>query len=170
MKKSIIGFLVLALPGLSVWGEPGAGVGTTLFAQGHSRLSLTGGYGSVNSKGYGVLGLGAGYYLLDGLEAGVDGEAWVGSKPHIYTVSPEVRYVLAQMEYKPYIGGFFKRTFYDTLTNLNSAGGRAGILTPLGERSYLTAGLVYEKFFNCNSATYGSCEQTYPEIGFSFTY
>jgi len=37
-----------------------------------------------------------GYYLLDGLEAGLDGEAWLGSKPHLYAASPEVRYVFYQ--------------------------------------------------------------------------
>ncbi len=161
---------LLLIPSRGTWGDSGAGVGTTLFARGQTRLSATVGYGSVNSKDYGVLGLGAGYFLADGLETGIDGEAWVGSKPHIYTLSPEVRYVVTDMEYKPYVGGFFKRTFYDTLTNLNSAGARAGLLTPVGSRSYLTFGLVYEKFFNCDSTLYGSCSQTYPEISFSFAY
>ena len=65
------------------WGQ----VGASLFQQGNTRLSVNGGYGSFQSKDYVILGLGAGYYLWKGFEAGVDGEAWMGSKPHIYELS-----------------------------------------------------------------------------------
>lgn len=148
-----------------------AGVGTELFGQGRMRLSVSGGYGELNNNGYGVLGVGVGYYLLNGLEAGLDGEAWLGSKPHIYTASPEVRYVIQGMgQFLPYVGGFYKRSFYDTLAPLDSAGGRAGLITILSPRTYVSFGLVFEKFFQCDSNLYGSCSQTYPEIGFAFSY
>jgi hypothetical protein len=161
--------VTLLFPGLQARGEIGAG--TTLFARGQTRLSLTAGYGSLNDKDYAVLGLGAGYYLLDGLEAGVDGEAWLGSKPHLYTISPEARYVLFQtQQFKPYIGGFYKRTFYDSLTNRDSAGARAGVISSLSDHAYLSAGLVYEHFFHCDSSVYSTCSQVYPEIGLSFSY
>src|SRR6266436_7481161 len=76
----------------------------TVFAQGKSRLSVSGGYGTWNNQDYGIVGLGAGYFLADGLEAGLDGEAWLGSKPHLYSVSPEVRYTFFQMDsFKPYV-------------------------------------------------------------------
>ena len=146
-------------------------VGASVFSQGHTRLSVGAGYGSFNNKDYFILGLGAGYYLFDGLEAGVSGEGWMGSKPHIYKVSPELTYVLYQWgQWKPYLGAFYRHTFYDTLTDLDSAGARAGVITPLSERLYLSAGLVYESFFHCDKAVYTDCSLVYPELGISFSY
>jgi hypothetical protein len=147
-----------------------AQVGTT-YSQGKSRLSLTAGYGSWDDRDYAVIGAGAGYYLLDGLEVGVDGDAWVGSKPQFYSVSPEARYILNYSEsFKPYIGGFYKRTFYSSLEDLNSAGGRAGLVSPIGEHTHLSAGVVFEKFFECDEDIYDSCTRVYPELSISFSY
>ncbi len=148
-----------------------AEAGAAIFAQGRTRLSVAAGYGVWNDKDYGIVGVGAGYYLMDGLEAGLDGEAWLGAKPHLYSVSPEVRYTFFNFEsYKPYMGGFYKRSLYDTLRPLDSVGGRVGLAMPLGEHAYLSGGIVYEHYFNCNSSTYGTCSQTYPEIGLAFVY
>ena len=148
-----------------------ADVGATIFAQGKTRLTVSGGYGAWNNRDYGIIGLGGGYNVMDGLEAGVDGEAWLGSKPHLYSVSPEVRYTLFQMEsFKPYVGGFYRRTTYDVLKPLDSAGVRAGVVTPLSENAALSAGVVYESYFHCDTAVYTDCSQTYPEIGISFVY
>jgi hypothetical protein len=143
----------------------------TIFAQGKTRLSVSGGYGTWNNNSYGIVGLGAGYYLMDGLEAGVDGEAWLGSKPHLYSVSPEAQYTFYQWDqFKPYVGGFYRRSMYDVLKPLDSAGVRAGLVTPLSEHAYVSAGIVYENYFHCDSAVYNTCSQTYPEIGLAFVY
>jgi hypothetical protein len=145
--------------------------GEAAFSQGRSRLSLTGGYASVDEKSYLVLGAGAGYYLKDGLEAGLDGQAWLGSKPNIYAVSPEMRYIfLRDQTTRPYFGGFYKRTFYSGLDPLSSAGGRAGIVTSMSDNAFLSAGIVYEHYFDCSTGIYGRCNQTYPELGLSFSY
>jgi len=158
---------LVALSSGPTWGDGAA----TIFAQGKTRLSVSAGYGSWNNNDYGIVGLGAGYYLIDGLEAGVDGEAWLGSKPHLYSASPEVQYTFYQFEsFKPYVGGFYKRSIYDILKPLDSAGVRAGLVTPLGEHTYVSFGLVYENYFNCSTAVYSSCSQTYPEIGLAFVY
>lgn len=168
MKRTPL-LIVMALWPLST--SPATAQVGGYFEQGRTRFSLTAGYGSLNEKNYGVVGVGAGYYFLEGLEAGVDGEAWIGNKPHIYTVSPETRYILNYSEaFKPYLGGFVKRTFYDDLPNRNSAGGRAGFISPLGTRTYLSAGLVYEKIFDCDKNLYDSCTLVYPEVGLSFSY
>ena len=148
------------------------GVDLPFFDQGSKRLSLEAGYGSFNSQGYFILGVGGGYYILKDLEAGVDGEVWMGSSPGIYTLSPRLTYVLPlESRWKPYVGGFYKRTFYSSgFDDLNSAGGRIGVLTPGVARSYLSAGVVFEQYLSCNSAVYGSCSQVYPELGVGLSF
>jgi hypothetical protein len=168
-SRSCASIALLALAGAQAWSQVSAG--TNLFAGGRTRLSLTGAYGRANDQNYGVVGLGAGYFLMDGLEAGVDGEAWFGAKPRIYKVSPSLTYVLRDVaEFKPYLGGFYRHTFYEDLADLDSAGGRAGVAMPLGPHAYLTAGLVYESYFHCDKAVYVRCSETYPEFGISFSY
>lgn len=148
------------------------GAGSNIFSQGHTRLSIGGGYGSFHDRDYGIVDVGAGYYILDGLEAGLDGEAWLGSKPHIYSASPQLTYVLPlEFQWKPYVGGFYRRTFYDShYKDINSVGGRAGAVGAINEHLYATAGLVYEKLFKCDSTLYTSCSQVYPELGLAFSY
>jgi len=153
-------------------GNAQVGVEKSLFGQGNTRIAASGGYASFNHNDYFVLGLGAGYYLWDGLEAGVSGETWVGSKPTIYTLSPQLNYFLpVELQWKPYLGGFYKKTFYQTdFSNLDSVGARAGFAIPLASHAYATAGAVYEKFLNCDSSIYANCSQTYPEFGVSLSY
>jgi hypothetical protein len=167
LKPLIFGAALLCLTFDFAWSQEGE----TLFQQGQTRLSVEGGYGSFDNNNYLILGAGVGYYVWNGLEAGLDSDAWIGSKPHVYEVSPRLTYVFYQFErWKPYIGGFYRRTFYDTLSDLNSAGARAGLITALGPRSYLSAGLVYENYFNCNTAVYSSCSEVYPELGIGFNF
>lgn len=68
------------------------------------------------------------------------------------------------------VGGLYKHTFYDTLKDRDSAGGRAGLTTPISEHAYLSAGVVYESYFSCNSSLYDKCSQVYPEFSLSFSY
>ena len=154
----------------TAWGQVSAGAG--FFERGRTRLSVTAGYGSFNDKDYAVLGLGAGYYLWDGLEAGLEGESWVGNAPRIYKVSPQITYVFYELEaFKPYIGGVYRHTFFDqSLSDADSGGGRAGIIVPLSPHTYLGAGVVYERFFHCDRNVSGTCSQTYPEVSFAISY
>src|SRR4051812_47780655 len=48
-------------------------------ARGRSRLSLGAGWGSADNGSYVLLTAGLGYFLMKGLEAGLDGEAWLGN-------------------------------------------------------------------------------------------
>ncbi len=169
MKKQL-GLFIVLMALITLTNSAQALVGAA-FGQGRTRFSLNGGYGSFNDRSYGVIGLGAGYYVLDGWDVGMSGEAWVGDKPHIYAVSPEVRYVITSWEsFKPYIGAFYKRTFYDDFDPMNSIGGRAGLVSPLAEHTYLTFGVVAEKMYDCNETLYDDCNQVYPELGISFAY
>jgi hypothetical protein len=82
-----------------------AGAAASLFQQGRTQLSLGAGYGNFNNNGYFVADLGGGYYLLDGLEAGLDGEAWLGSQPQIYINSGGARVgLIFPLSPKAYLG------------------------------------------------------------------
>lgn len=144
-----------------------------LFRQGAVELSVGGGYGTFNDRGYLVVLLGGAYYLRDGLSAGATGEAWTGSHPQVYSVSPQVRYVCldSTWRYKPYLGAFYRRTAYSRgLEPLDSGGARAGLVVPLSARAYLAAGAVYEHYFRCDRGVYSSCDSLYPELDLSFTF
>jgi hypothetical protein len=165
--KRFSSFVVLVLlAGQSAFAQVGAG-----FGAGRSRFSLSAGYSGVDDRHYTIVGAGAGYYFFEGFEAGIDGEAWMGDKPHIYAISPGLKYVVTTLpSFKPYVGGFYKRTFYDDLPNLDAAGARGGVISPLNENLYLSAGLVYEKVFDCDLALYDSCSRVYPELGVSVSF
>ena len=146
---------------------------TALFQRGRVELSAGGGYGVYNSESYLLLALGGGYYVLDGLSVGVVGEAWLGSQPQIFDVSPQARYIFldSSWRYKPYVGVFYRRTAYNHLYSpLDSAGGRAGIVYPFTKQAYLTGDLAYEHYFNCSTNVNPQCDIVYPEIGLEFSF
>lgn len=144
-----------------------------LFRRGRLEFSAGGGYGVGDGKSYLILALGGGYYLRDGLSAGLSSEAWLGSQPQAYDVSPQVRYVFlgSSWRYKPYAGIFYRRTFYNRLFSpLDSVGGRAGLVFPLSAQAYLTGGAAYEHYFNCSPSVYAGCDSVYPEVGLEFSF
>ena len=137
------------------------------FAQGKVRVGFYGGAGSTLGNTYAILGGGAGFYLLDGLEAGLDYEAWIGSSPSIQKVTPQLRYVVWQLgNMKPYAGLFWRRTFMgDNWSDFNSWGTRAGLAYQQG-RSYVAIGFVYERFLETDDIRFTENSQIYPEIAF----
>jgi hypothetical protein len=149
-------------------GSPSIGIGGSLFAKGRTRLSASAGWGSSFNEDYVVLGLGAGYYLMRGLEAGLDSEFWLGSDPTITKVSPQLRYVFDNAAaFKPYLGAFYRRTFFSGFDDLDSVGGRFGAYFPLGTRAYTGLGGVYERYLDCENTVYQDCSQLYPEFTIS---
>jgi hypothetical protein len=146
---------------------------TALFQRGRVELLAGGGYGADNSRSYLILALGGGYFLRDGLSAGVNGEAWLGSRPQIYDASPYVRYVFldSTWRYKPYAGAFYRRTSYASGSSpVDSGGARAGFVFPLSNRAYLTAGLAYERNFQAATNVDSSRDFLYPELGLQFSF
>lgn len=144
----------------------------TMFRRGRQELTAGGGYGVDNGKSYLILALGGGYYLRDGLSAGLTGEAWLGSQPQISSVSPYVRQVFldSPWRHKPYAGVFYRRTFYSHQSPpIDSAGVRSGLVFPLSPRAFMTAGLALEHDFN-TSPYIGSSKRDslYPEISLQF--
>lgn len=135
------------------------------FKKGKIRVGFYGGAGSTYSQTYLILGAGVGYYLLNGLEAGVDFEGWLLQDPTFWKVTPQVRYVIWKMNpIKPYVGAFWRKTFVsDNWPDYDSYGGRVGIAYRSGGK-YLALGAVYEKF---NDDTFsGDNDVWYPEVAF----
>ncbi|HEX4047777.1 MAG TPA: hypothetical protein VH309_08085 [Elusimicrobiota bacterium] len=146
---------------------------SSFFRRGRFELAAGGGYGIENNLSYLILGLGGGYYLRDGLSAGLSSEAWLGSQPQIYDVSPQLRYVFlgSAWRYKPYAGFFYRRTFYNRqYTPLDSVGARTGLVFPLSPRAYATGGLAFEHYFSCSTNINSSCDLLYPEVTVQFTF
>jgi len=136
-----------------------------MFCEGSMRLSLLLGGGRAFDQDYRVYGIGVGYYFIDGLEAGLEAETWQGAHPGIRRVSPQAMYVFPLgSQVRPYLGAFYRRTFVQDYKNLSDAGGRAGILFPVGRSAYLGVGGVYEQHIACDRIVYESCSESYPEL------
>ena len=146
-------------------------VGASPFDQGRQSVSLVVGSGSSFNDNYIIVGAGYGYYVLKGLELGIDAQAWLDGSPRIYKLSPQVKYVLDLSEkFKPYVGTFYRRTYTEGLDDLNSYGYRVGLIF-LGDRgTYFGAGYVYEEYQDCTTTIYNDCSTSYPEILFSLSF
>ncbi len=141
-----------------------------VFRKGDTRLSLVGGSGQAFDQTYFILGAGLGYYVVDKLEVGLDFEVWIGDDPGIYRVSPQIRYVVpVDSSLKPYVGTFYRRTFYEGLDDLSSVGARAGVYSIISGNAYFGFGLVYDQLLDCDRNIY-DCTDTYPEIVLSIAF
>lgn len=141
------------------------------FSRGRTHFVVTAGNGYAFDQTYLVLGLGASYYVLDGLNVGLFLESWSGSDPKLVKLTPSLQYVFHQVPVlKPYIGGFYRRTYVSGLPDINSVGGRAGVYLQAGRNAYLGAGAVYESYLDCNTTVYRSCSDTYPELSFTVAF
>lgn len=138
------------------------------FERGSANVGLTIGAGRALDRTYTVIGARVGYYVADGFEAALAAEAWTDNDPKILKVTPEMRYVWYQNQtFKPYAGLFLSRTLYDGLPDANTFGAKGGAYVQVGPNAHLGVGIVYERVESCNSATYGDCDQLYPEVAFS---
>ena len=167
MKKTLAAIAVAALAlnaPAALAQDPGP------FAQGRTHFVASGGVGTAYRQSYLVLGVGLSYYLADGLSAGASLEAWSASNPGMYKVTPELRYVFYQTPLKPYVGAFYRRTYIDGLPDINSAGGRAGVLFTASRNAYVGVGLVYESYIDCRASVYRECSSTYPEMSFTIAF
>jgi hypothetical protein len=136
------------------------------------RLSVLIGTGSSSADTYLILGGGVGYYLVDGLELGLDYEAWIGGDPVMHRLSPGIKYVLHFVPtIKPYVGAFYRHTFVNDYDDLNYVGARAGLYySPPRGRVYVGGGAVYERLLDCSDGGWVDCDTVYPElfVGISF--
>ena len=147
----------------------GTGGISTAFSKGSTSLGIVAGSGSAFNDDYIILGVGAGYYVLNGLEVGVDVQHWFSGDPSITKVSPQIRYVFTRPKtIKPYVGAFYRRTFIDNLDDQNSFGGRVGAYFSGNNGIYIGGGVVYEEYENCSR--FVDCSTTYPEILISVSF
>ena len=173
LKSGVVLLLFLATGQLSAATSASAGSGGVgaAFSKDTVSLGLIIGSGSFNNNNYFILGGSVGYYVIKGLEVGIDLEHWFSANPSITKVSPQIRYVFTQPKVvKPYIGTFVRRTFFEgsTIDDQNSYGYRAGAFFSTSNKVYIGGGVVYEKYDDCDQFTH--CSDTYPEIIISFTF
>jgi hypothetical protein len=135
------------------------------FKKGKIRVGFYGGAGSTYNRTYIILGAGAGYYVANGLEVGLDVEGWLFEDPTIWKLTPQIRYVVWQMNpIRPYVGVFWRQTYVaDDYEDYNSYGARGGIAYRSG-RNYLALGVVYEKYNDYQG--FDDDYVVYPEIAF----
>jgi hypothetical protein len=167
MKKTLVAVLAFGALLSPAAAQTVAGA----FSQGRTHFVLTASSGYAFDESYFVLGLGASYYLLDGLSVGLFLESWSGSDPGMTKITPSVQYVFHQMQaVKPYVGAFYRRTDIDGLPDLDSVGGRAGLYVQGGRNAYIGLGAVYESYLDCNETTYRKCDSTYAEVTFTIAF
>jgi hypothetical protein len=142
-----------------------------VFGKGRTHFILTAGSGYAFDESYLVLGIGASYYVVDGLNVGVHFESWSGGDPGMTKITPSAQYVFYQVQHvKPYVGAFFRRTRIEGLDDLDSVGGRAGVYIQAGRNAFIGVGGVYESYLDCNTGVYRECDSTYGEISVTFAF
>lgn len=141
------------------------------FSQGSKRGSLILGAGESFDESYVIFGIGAGYYVLDGLEIGLNWQTWLGGDPTINQLTPEITYVFHNTaNINPYVGALYRKTWISGFDDLSAYGGRAGVYFPTGPRVYIGLGGVYLKYTGCSESEYRDCSEFYPEVVFSIQF
>ena len=141
----------------------------TPFDQGRIQLGIGIGGASATDTSWMILGLGAGYFVLKGLEVEAGTSLWLFGDPFIATLSPGVRYVFHMVpKVKPYLATFYRHYFItNDLPDSDSIGGQVGAYYMMNDSAYLGLGLIYEHFLDSN--LYSEPDQFYPAFTFSFT-
>ena len=152
----------------------GSGGVSTAFSKDSTSVGVVLGSGSAFNDDYVILGASVGYYVVRGLELGIDVQHWFSGEPSITKVSPQVRYVFTQAKViKPYVGAFYRRTYFGDINGVDpgdrdSFGYRAGAYFSTDNRVYIGGGIVYEEYQDCGRLS--ECSTTYPEILFSISF
>jgi len=141
------------------------------FAKGKMHFAIFGGNGRAFNDNYTVIGASGRYYFANGFSVGLALETWTGGNPDINKLTPSIQYVFYQPKViKPYIGAFYRRTYIENLEDLESTGARAGVFIASGPNAFIGIGGVYESYLNCEETIYSKCDDSYPEISFSFVF
>jgi hypothetical protein len=142
----------------------------TPFDRGQFTLMLGAGRQTVFGQPYVGVGIGGGYFVLDGLEVGLFAVHEFGGPPSINALSPSVRYVaqpLAHWPVVPYVGAFYKHWFVgDPYADVDIVGPSAGLLHVQG-RLIFGLGVVYERVI---SECVADCDSVYPDVTLAFRF
>lgn len=140
------------------------------FQQWRINLGVGLGWASSRDETWTILGVGAGLYVMDGLNVGVSGTFWVGGSPFVSTITPTLTYVFHFVPVvQPYLGTFYRHYFVgDGYLDTDSVGGRGGVYIPMGKHVYLGGGIVYEHFFDKH--VFEQQDDVYPEITIAFSF
>ena len=137
------------------------------FGKGQQHMQLAIGSGSLLDDNYIVVGIGYGYYLMNGLELGIDFDLWLDGDPSVYQVTPEARYVIDNpSRFKPYVGAFYRRNYIEGLKDIDAYGYRAGVYWLTGGNVYIGYGITHSILQDCKESIYSDCESTYSELSF----
>lgn len=174
LNKLAVLLMLLSLHHTATAARVGAGGVSAAFSKDSANLGVVVGSGSAFDDDYMILGLGAGYYVINGLEIGIGAQYWMSGEPSITKVTPKMTYVFTQPKtIRPYLGVFYRRTFYGdyqgvSLDDQNSYGYRAGAYLNSDDDVYIGGGLVHEKYVDCNLLV--DCSSTYPEVIFTISF
>ena len=144
------------------------------FSAGNMGLGLTVGSGSVSyttrgTQSYFIAGVGADYFVIDGLAIGVGYRGWFGGTPTINQATvPITYYIPTGKSFRPYGGAFYRyTTFSDDTNSYSSAGVRIGGAM-MFTGGYVGFGWVQEYYLD--AADQGNSSSGYPEVvvGVSF--
>jgi hypothetical protein len=142
----------------------------TPWDRGRIALSLSIGSEEAFADDYLLVGAGVGYFVLDGLEIGLDGVRWFGGDPGISVVSPGLRYVAVPLGWPvlPYAGGFYTHYFIGApFEDFDTVGARVGLVLHRGGGLVLGVGGVAERIVSdCDEG----CTSLYPELSIGFTF
>lgn len=136
------------------------------FLRNRVRVTALVGFGATNTDDYLILGAGVGYFVVDGLEIGLDYDAWLIGDPVMHRLSPETRYVFHFVEVvKPYIGVFYRHTFVGGYDDFDQIGARGGVyFAPRSGVFFVGGGAVYERLLDCSDGLIIDCDAVYPEV------
>lgn len=146
------------------------GEARTPWDRGRIALSLSLGSEEAFGDDYFLVGAGVGYFVLDGLEVGLDGVRWFGGDPGISVVSPGLRYVAVPLGWPvlPYVGAFYTHYFIGgPFDDFDTVGGRLGLVLHRGGGLVLGVGVIAERIVSdCDE----DCTSIYPELSIGFTF
>ena len=140
------------------------------FDKSSSIATIALGSGQFFREDYIILGAGIGYYIADGLEAGVDVDVWMGGDPSIYEVTPKVTYVYDNdSKFKPYLGVFYNRTLIEGLDDSDAMGYRAGVYMSAGRNMHVGLGVVNTELQDCTDSIFVDCSESRTEVSLTFS-
>ena len=140
-----------------------------VFSVGSKNINITAGTDNSFGNNYTILGVNVNYFVIDNLSLGASYQAYLGGTPDISQITiPLTYYVpLEKLPFKPYVGGFYTKTFIeDPYNDYDIYGARVGISLQTSNSSHMSFGWVQE----FHSSSTNIKKRGYPEVsaGISF--